>query len=1258
MKKLIALIGAVALGGAVQAATWFDAGVDELGAGATLDTTYWSTENATVNDGSITLESGSAIYTPTDSKALADKPTVSARVTFTAYDSDALPAVESDMKGGLILVVDDNDDYYFYGLASDGDADSPANVWTKLNISGAENTATDVAMTLDTDGYIAYTIGDKTTDYYTIVLPTDAIVSKACVNGTGVLSSLKGTYVDLITIAVPVLPEGVSAVSIVDGNGESVTIDEGKISVAPGTKLVITYTAADGYILSNGVITIDSVSTDTTIDTSSVTSEKAAAKIGTTLYLTLKEAVGAADAGATVTLLANAAIDSTITVNKNLTINLDGFDITATDCRAILVSAGKLTLDGEGTITSKKVGDVADTDFTSDWSVIKVGSNTAETELLVGADVTITSDWAYTLTYFGTQPQTVTVNGTVSYTGTEQTAMSGNGKSTYAASTVNVNGTVTSTYTTAIYKPEAGTLTVNGKVEGFGGIEVKAGDVVIASTGSVTATAPTQSQESNTNGTSTTGYAIAAVNNSSYNGSVNVTINGGVTGAVAYVEDAKVATENVPVVTVAEGATITTVDGQKVKDGQLVYITYATVTIETVENCTISVTENTFPIISGAKYDVDAGIELVVTRTPAEGYALTSAYAATETIKVTDDVTITAEVEEYTLADATYSYGFNGDTSTASSILGGDAWSAAPSDRGSDDSYVTVRGASSVNAVEIMASSWNPYFDAKLHANVNEATATWSLFVSARIASTENGVIWALGRKTEGGLALYQSGSNIVLGTFNKSDDSDGAPTALISKATTKVFHNYTVVSTGSKLQLWIDTEMAGEVDAVSLSTSGWQFGGIHGGMTDGLVKGEGTQLDEFGFWTTALTAVDMADLATKFPAWPNREPAEVTYTGSMTQGELNGETVDLIDGDTLVFTETPSKALYQAEEWSKYKVNEGVTVTFGHDGNNSQGHKNLADGTVIENSGNVVFGFWGNGSQQGYAEIGTVTINGGTFDVDMVNAKYLKVGTAINGTATLASDSTAIIELDTLTSGIDLGRYTAAKSTLKIGADFTGYWAKYCSIAGDLDLNGHTVTFSNGYASDAYTINRLVGEGTINITWSSIQPITITNVLDDEGNIAFTGTITGYNSKVTLPEGYELDSNGYIVKSAAADITSAEIGVTIPSDWATANGVTADNVDTAITGNAQKMTYAEAYALGYNGEEQLTNAVFKIVELTQAADGTWSIKTDPELREDLTGVEIVTEKSTDLKTWSTTADGNFFRAKLQKATQNNVGEE
>lgn len=77
-------------------------------------------------------------------------------------------------------------------------------------------------------------------------------------------------------------------------------------------------------------------------------------------------------------------------------------------------------------------------------------------------------------------------------------------------------------------------------------------------------------------------------------------------------------------------------------------VTYATLTIETVENCTITVKNSETVVETGAKFDVDNATELTVTRTPAEGYHLADGYAAEETVTMTENRTITAAVEEDT----------------------------------------------------------------------------------------------------------------------------------------------------------------------------------------------------------------------------------------------------------------------------------------------------------------------------------------------------------------------------------------------------------------------------------------------------------------------------------------------------------------------------------------------------------------------------------------------------------------------------------
>lgn len=89
-----------------------------------------------------------------------------------------------------------------------------------------------------------------------------------------------------------------------------------------------------------------------------------------------------------------------------------------------------------------------------------------------------------------------------------------------------------------------------------------------------------------------------------------------------------------------------TMDGNKTAGTPtVVAITYATLTITPVENCTIVVSNATEEVATGATFDVDAAVELTVYRTPAEGYELDNC-AATETITMDQDQTVTAAVKQ------------------------------------------------------------------------------------------------------------------------------------------------------------------------------------------------------------------------------------------------------------------------------------------------------------------------------------------------------------------------------------------------------------------------------------------------------------------------------------------------------------------------------------------------------------------------------------------------------------------------------------
>ena len=116
-----------------------------------------------------------------------------------------------------------------------------------------------------------------------------------------------------------------------------------------------------------------------------ITAEEAAAGIGDVYYLTLADAVAAAEAGDTVTLVSdNTTLTSSVEINKSITLDLNGKtihytgttqDLTTQTHRALNVTDGNVTIKN-GAITTT----VAGTDYSTEFDAVVVKS---------GADVTL-----------------------------------------------------------------------------------------------------------------------------------------------------------------------------------------------------------------------------------------------------------------------------------------------------------------------------------------------------------------------------------------------------------------------------------------------------------------------------------------------------------------------------------------------------------------------------------------------------------------------------------------------------------------------------------------------------------------------------------------------------------------------------------------------------------------------------------------------------------------------------------------------------
>lgn len=260
------------------------------------------------------------------------------------------------------------------------------------------------------------------------------------------------------------------------------------------------------------------------------TSKTYCAQVGNGKYETLAAAIEAAQNGDTVKLLANETVDSTISVNKNLALDLNGKTLTGTSCRALHITGGKLELTGSGTVTSSTGIDVRS-------SVIRVGDNTGGSrtaELVIGKDVVIEAPASYGVGAFGTvTTETLTIYGTVksttatneSYDGCAVTTL-GTDTTTPATITIKEGAVISAEHTNAVYLP-AGTLIVEGgTITGTTGIYFKSTNMTISG-GTITGNGAAQNYEYYGNGGISTGEAVT-IDSCNYPGGVgSVVISGG-----------------------------------------------------------------------------------------------------------------------------------------------------------------------------------------------------------------------------------------------------------------------------------------------------------------------------------------------------------------------------------------------------------------------------------------------------------------------------------------------------------------------------------------------------------------------------------------------------------------------------------------------------------------------------------------------------------------------------------------------------------
>ena len=275
----------------------------------------------------------------------------------------------------------------------------------------------------------------------------------------------------------------------------------------------------------------------------------------------LKEAISSANDADVIVLGNDIEITDTLTINKDVSINLGGHTLTADDFKsgsatAILINGGSvylyngtivdergqgnascgyrlISIEGQAALTTENLTlnqyyaqdyganynyaifmldgnteeDVGTLTLNSGTRIIELENGDVDTYGVVGVAVfSYYEDGAAVPVDYRGQMVTVNEGVTIETTGF---AITGNGANHGTTFIIN-GGTLISEESTAIYHPQAGNLVINGGYLSGGncGIEIRAGDVQING-GTIVSTADDFSCDANGNGSTTAGVAVA-----------------------------------------------------------------------------------------------------------------------------------------------------------------------------------------------------------------------------------------------------------------------------------------------------------------------------------------------------------------------------------------------------------------------------------------------------------------------------------------------------------------------------------------------------------------------------------------------------------------------------------------------------------------------------------------------------------------------------------------------------------------------------
>ena len=270
------------------------------------------------------------------------------------------------------------------------------------------------------------------------------------------------------------------------------------------------------------------VDTTTTLSGNYTINEiKADAFINDTLYVTLNDAIEAAKDGDLIQLVQDVELTETISFNKNLTIDLNGHDITYATNKTAFEFKGN----GE-----EKTYNISFRNSSAEESVItgriRELAATSSYNITICEKVKLTADYGVFIRGNGNDGSAVlNVYGSIEVPSPyEYGAIQGNGSTGYGGTIINIydGASLKTTDSSVIYHPQAGTLNIyGGTIIGKEAITMKVGTLNISggtlkSTGNLVNPAL-----GDNNGSEYTGAVIGLTSNKGYPGNIEVNITGG-----------------------------------------------------------------------------------------------------------------------------------------------------------------------------------------------------------------------------------------------------------------------------------------------------------------------------------------------------------------------------------------------------------------------------------------------------------------------------------------------------------------------------------------------------------------------------------------------------------------------------------------------------------------------------------------------------------------------------------------------------------